>query len=75
MDLEALWPIPKMMNTARMDVLLGEMTPEEVRDALWMVSVFESWNMPPEEEAEWRRRILASKRFLDLDLDPGRALH
>jgi len=54
------------VNPARVDASFATMKPADVRDALWMVSVFERWNMPPEEAAEWRRRILARQRFLAL---------
>ena len=43
----------------RMDRILALLTPAQVQDALWMVDVFESWDMPAEEADEWRRRIVA----------------
>jgi hypothetical protein len=42
-----------------MDASLAEMRPDEIRDAPWMIDVFERWNMPRDEADEWRRRIVA----------------
>jgi hypothetical protein len=39
-----------------MNFILSTMPPEEVHDAMWMIDVFERWNMPQEEADEWRRR-------------------
>jgi hypothetical protein len=40
-----------------MDAILAEMEPDEIRDALWMIDVFERSSMPADEADEWRRRI------------------
>ena len=36
--------------------------PDEVEEALWLIDVFERWDMPAEEADEWRRRILVHQR-------------
>ena len=54
------------MTTARMDEILSIMTPDEVHDALWLMDVFERWSMSADEAEEWRRRIVGSRRFMDL---------
>jgi len=39
-------------------------TPEEIRDGLWFVDVCERWGSMDQAEAdEWRRRVLARKKF------------
>jgi hypothetical protein len=48
------------------DAILAEMKPEEVHGCLWMINVFERSNMPPDEANEWRRRILARQRFMQV---------
>ncbi len=50
-----------------MNAILSTMTPEEVRDAMWTIDVFERWNMSQGEVDEWRRRISARRRFLEVD--------
>jgi hypothetical protein len=44
------------MATTRMDEILFLMKPDEVRDALWLIDVFERWDMRTEEADEGRRR-------------------
>ena len=52
------------MDTQLIDAVISSMTPEEVRDGLRMVSLFERWgSMSPVEADEWRRRILAKQAF------------
>ena len=60
------------MDAAGMDAILAYLRPDEIRDALWLIDVFERWNMPPEEGDEWRRRILAMRAFLELDFAESR---
>ena len=53
---------------AKMNDLLTRMTPDEIQDGFWLVGVFERWGSMNQSEAdEWRRRIIARQRFLDLD--------
>ena len=52
------------MDAAGMDAILACLRPDEIRDALWLIGVFERWNMSAEEAGEWRRRILAREAFL-----------
>ena len=59
------------MDPARIDATLSLLTPDEVGDCLWLIDVFERWNMTTEEADEWRRRIAARWAFLDLPEDPG----
>ena len=55
------------MRISNINRLVGLMTPEEVRDGLWRVGVFEDWGSMSRDEAdEWTRRIDARRRFLDL---------
>ena len=58
-----------------MNDLLARMTPDEIRDGLWLISVFEDWgSMSPDGADEWTRRIEARRRFLELsDTDPPTA--
>ena len=56
-----------LMNARQIDTILDLMKPEEISDALWMIEVFEQWNMPAEEADEWRRRILAKQTYLGLN--------
>ena len=45
---------------------------EWVRGGLWLVGVFERWgSMTVSQADEWRRRIVARQRFLDLGNDPA----
>ena len=48
------------------------MTAGELRDAIWMISVYERWNMSREEADKWRRRIVARHAFLALPDDVDR---
>jgi hypothetical protein len=57
------------MNTARMDEILSLMKPDEVREALWLIEVFEKLDMRAEEADEWRRRILVMRELLHLGAD------
>lgn len=59
------------MDPARIDARLATMTPEEIAVAMWMIDVFDSWNMTRDEADEWRRRIRARWEFLGLSEDPG----
>ena len=43
--------------------LLDLFTPEELRNALSYIDVFERWNMPCGEADEWRRRIGGRREF------------
>ena len=56
------------MNPAKIDALLDLLTPDELRNALRYIDVFERWNMPAEEADEWRRRIVGRQAFVALDL-------
>ena len=59
------------MDPAKMNELLARMKPEEVRDGLWMIGVFEDWGSMAQAEAdEWRRRILARQGCLALSDNP-----
>ncbi len=59
-----------MSISERIEALIGIMTPDEIRDGLRYVEVLErGGNMTPDEAAEWRRRILARRRFLELGVD------
>ena len=60
------------MDTHYTNDILALMTPEEIRDALWMIDVFERWNMPADEAAEWRRRTVARQWFMSLAADADR---
>jgi len=53
------------MDARHIDALLDLFTPHELRQALWYVDVFERWSMPAEQSDEWRRKVLARRRFLD----------
>lgn len=55
------------MNVADIDRVLALLTADEVTDALWMIDVFERWDMPREEADAWRLRILGRQWFLKLD--------
>ena len=56
------------MDTQLIDAVISSMTPEEVRDGLRMVSLFERWGSMSQAEAdEWRRRIAAWEQFLAMD--------
>jgi hypothetical protein len=56
------------MTPAEMNELLSKMKTEEIHAGLWLVGVIEGWgSMSPDEADEWRRRIEAKQRFLDLD--------
>ena len=55
------------VNTARMDEILSLLRPEEMQEALWLVGLFEQWNMPVGVAGEWRRRIVARQRFLAIE--------
>ena len=57
------------MNTARMHEILSLLKPDEVRDALRLIDVFQRWAMPVAETDEWRRRIVGRQRFVDLRSD------
>ena len=57
------------MDAAGMDAILAYLRLDEIRDALWLIDLFERWNMSPEEADEWRRRILAREPFLELGDD------
>ena len=35
------------MDAAGMDAILARLRPDEVRDALWLIGVFERWNDGP----------------------------
>jgi len=61
-------PYTPAMYPAKMNELLARMKPEEIRDGLWMIGVFEDWgSMSAEEADEWRRRMVARQRFLEPD--------
>jgi len=56
------------MDDDAMNSLVALMTPDEIRDGLWLVGVLERWgSMSLEESDEWRRRILAGREFLNLN--------
>ena len=56
------------MDSVKMSELLTHLKPEEIKDGLWMIGVFEDWgSMSADEADEWRRRILACQQFLDLN--------
>jgi hypothetical protein len=56
----------------KMNAVLAEMTPDEMRNAPWFVTVFaRSGRMTVLEADEWHRRIEAWNRYLCLD--PGDA--
>ena len=55
------------MDSAKMNALLSLMTPEEIEDGLWLVSVFERWGSIDQADADERRRILATQRFQEID--------
>ena len=51
----------------KMDATLDLLTPEEIADSLRFVEVWEkAGHMSPEEANEWRTRIEAWQRFLNL---------
>jgi hypothetical protein len=51
-----------------MNDLIAKMTPDEIRDGLWLVGVFEDWGSMTQDEAdEWWRRIVSRQQFLELD--------
>ena len=53
---------------------MARMTPEEIEDGLWFVDGCEcNGNMDRAEADEWRRRILARQRFLELDTETPHA--
>ena len=61
------------MDPARMNALLAGMDPEEIREGLCLVNVFErAGGASPDEAAEWRRRVLAWLAYLDLDEESAR---
>ena len=60
-------PYTPGMDPARMNDLLSLMTPEEIEDGLWFADVcLRNGNMDQLEADEWRRRVLARQRFLEL---------
>jgi hypothetical protein len=62
-------PYAPAMNPAKMHELLAP-KPEEISDGLWFVDVCERWGSMDQAEAdEWRRRIDARQRFLELGDD------
>ena len=64
------------MDPAKMNAVLAQRKPDEIEEALWFVDVCErAGGTPPEEAAEWRRRILAVQRFLSLRDDPASTLN
>ncbi len=59
-----------MTFSERIEALIGIMTPDEIRDGLRFVEVLErGGSLTPQEAHEWRRRILARQRFLELGVD------
>ena len=55
------------MDLAKIEDYVARLTPEEIRDGLWLVSVFENWgSMSTHEADEWRRRIVARQQLLSL---------
>ncbi len=59
-----------MTISERIEALIEIMTPDEIQDGLRFVEVLErGGTMTPDEAAEWRRRILARRRFLELGVD------
>ena len=53
------------MDLAHIEGFVARLTPGEIRDGMWLVSVFEDWgSMTTEEADEWRRRIVARQQFL-----------
>lgn len=56
------------MTPPKIDQILSLLEPGEIREALWLIDVFERWHVRPDEADKWRRRILAQQRFLKLDL-------
>jgi hypothetical protein len=46
------------MTPAKKNDLLARTTPDEIRDGLWLVGVFEDWGSMSRDEAdEWRRQF------------------
>ena len=59
-----------LMDPAEMNDILSEMTPDEIEDTLRFIEVCErGGGTPPEEAAEWRRRILAHSKYLKIEDD------
>jgi hypothetical protein len=59
------------MDSIHMAEILILLKPDEVRDALWLIDVFERCGMRREEADDWQRRILAQQRFLELQGESG----
>ncbi len=57
------------MDAERIAARVAELSPAEVPDALFLVSICEGRSTSPDEAAEWRRRILARAVFLGLSAD------
>ena len=50
-----------------MHEILSLLERDEIREALWLLGVFERWSMPAEEADEWRRRIGRRNEFMRLN--------
>jgi hypothetical protein len=61
------------MNTARIEKTLSILTPDEMRDALLFIDLCENRTMNTVEADEWRRRIWARQKFLELRPDGGQS--
>ena len=60
------------MDLSQVEEYVARLTPEEIRDGLWLVGVFEDWgSMTTDEADEWRRRIVARQRFLETGERPS----
>ena len=56
-----------LTDPAKIDAVLDLLTPDEVADALRFVEVMQRGEHMSQTEAdEWRRRILARQRFLEM---------
>ena len=61
-------PYRLSMNCDSIATILSIMTLAEIRDALWMVDLFERWGSLSSAEAiEWRRQIEARREFLAVE--------
>jgi hypothetical protein len=61
-----------VVNTARIDATLAQLTADEIAETHWFIEVCERFGtMRPAEADEWRRRIVARRAFLDLAVDSG----
>jgi hypothetical protein len=55
------------MDFAGMDRILDQLTAEEIGAVLWMIATLERWDSPLGEADDWRLRLVARQRFLELD--------